>query len=278
MTDVSLNATTRTNLLDLQRTADLRLRTTDRISTGREVNRVTDDPVLFFQAFAVSKRVTDLFDLKKGTGQAISAVESALAGTDAIEDLTDQLRGLAISARNATDEQRQDFAAQFDVLRNQIDALAADVSYGGVSLLDNPAGSITQLTGDISQGSINVSGQSSDVSALGISSAISSYNDFATDADIDAALAGIGGAVTTLRTQAAGFGYNVAALTIAEDFNQSLTQTLQAGNDKLINADLDQEAANLLSIRIRDQLWQEGLRVAQQSEPAVFQLLSGVSG
>ena len=278
MTDVSLSATTRTNLLDLQRTADLRLRTTDRISTGREVNRVTDDPVRFFQAFAVSKRVTDLFDLKKGTGQAISAVESALAGTDAIEDLTNQLRGLAISARNATDEQRQDIAAQFDVLRNQIDALAADVSYGGVSLLDNPAGSITQLTGDISQGSITVSGQSSDVSVLGIGSAISSYNDFATDADIDAALAGIGGAVTTLRTQAADFGYNVAALTIAEDFNQSLTQTLQAGNDKLINADLDQEAANLLSIRIRDQLRQEGLRVAQQSESAVFQLLSGVSG
>ena len=278
MTDVSLSATTRTNLLDLQRSADLRLRTTDRISTGREVNRVTDDPVRFFQAFAVSKRVTDLFDLKKGTGQAISAVESALAGTDAIEDLTDQLRGLAISARNATDEQRQDIAAQFDVLRNQIDALAADVSYGGVSLLDNPAGSITQLTGDISQGSITVSGQSSNVSALGIGSAISSYNDFATDADIDAALAGIGGAVTTLRTQAASFGYNVAALTIAENFNQSLTQTLQAGNDKLINADLDQEAANLLSIRIRDQLRQEGLRVAQQSESAVFQLLSGVSG
>ena len=278
MTDVSLSATTRTNLLDLQRSADLRLRTTDRISTGREVNRVTDDPVRIFQAFAVSKRVTDLFDLKKGTGQAISAVESALAGTDAIEDLTDQLRGLTISARNATDEQRQDIAAQFDVLRNQIDALAADVSYGGVSLLDNPAGSITQLTGDISQGSITVSGQSSDVSALGIGSAISSYNDFATDADIDAALAGIGGAVTTLRTQAADFGYNVAALTIAEDFNQSLTQTLQAGNDKLINADLDQEAANLLSIRIRDQLRQEGLRVAQQSESAVFQLLSGVSG
>ena len=278
MTDVSLSATTRTNLLDLQRSADLRLRTTDRISTGREVNRVTDDPVRFLQAFAVSKRVTDLFDLKKGTGQAISAVESALAGTDAIEDLTDQLRGLAISARNATDEQRQDIAAQFDVLRNQIDALAADVSYGGVSLLDNPAGSITQLTGDISQGSITVSGQSSNVSALGIGSAISSYNDFATDADIDAALAGIGGAVTTLRTQAASFGYNVAALTIAENFNQSLTQTLQAGNDKLINADLDQEAANLLSIRIRDQLRQEGLRVAQQSESAVFQLLSGVSG
>ena len=278
MTDVSLSATTRTNLLDLQRSADLRLRTTDRISTGREVNRVTDDPVRFFQAFAVSKRVTDLFDLKKGTGQAISAIESALAGTDAIEDLTDQLRGLAISARNATDEQRRDIAAQFDVLRNQIDALAADISYGGVSLLDNPAGSITQLTGDINQGSITVSGQSSDISALGIGSAISSYNDFATDADIDVALAGIDGAVTTLRNQAAGFGYNVAALTIAEDFNQSLTQTLQAGNDILINADVDQEAANLLSSRIRDQLRQEGLRVAQQSESAVFQLLSGVSG
>ena len=275
MTDVFLGTATRINLLDLQRNAEARLRTTNRLSTGLQVSRVTDDPVRFGQSQALTNRVSNLFDLKKGTGQALSAVETALKGTDAIEDLTQQLRGLATSARGATTEQRQVIAEQFDVIRSQIDALAGDVSYGGISLLDNPAGTLRQQVGDISQSEIAVAGQASDTSSLGISSATTTHNNFAIDADIDAALAGIDGAVSSLRSSASQFGSNVAALSIAEDFNQSLSETLQAGNDKLVNADLNEEAANLLSIGIRDQLGLQGLRIAQQSEAAIVQLLGG---
>ena len=275
MTDISLGAATRINLLDLQRNAEVRLRTTNRLSTGLQVNRVTDDPVRFGQSQALTNRVSNLFDLKKGTGQALSAVETALKGADAIEDLTQQLRGLATSARGATTEQRQLIAEQFDVIRSQIDALAGDVSYGGISLLDNPAGTLRQQVGDVSQAEIAVAGQASDSSSLGIGSATTTHNNFASDADIDAALAGLDNAVTTLRASASQFGSNVAALSIAEDFNQSLSETLQAGNDKLVNADLNEEAANLLSIGIRDQLGLQGLRIAQQSEAAIVQLLGG---
>jgi len=275
MTDISLGAATRINLLDLQRNAEVRLRTTNRLSTGLQVNRVTDDPVRFGQSQALTNRVSNLFDLKKGTGQALSAVETALKGADAIEDLTQQLRGLATSARGATTEQRQLIAEQFDVIRSQIDALAGDVSYGGISLLDNPAGTLRQQVGDVSQAEIAVAGQASDSSSLGIGSATTTHNNFASDADIDAALAGLDNAVTTLRASASQFGSNVAALSIAEDFNQSLSETLQEGNDKLVNADLNEEAANLLSVGIRDQLGLQGLRIAQQSEAAIVQLLGG---
>jgi len=278
MTDVSLNAATRSGLLDLQRNAQARLQTTNRFSTGQRVNRVTDDPVRFSQSQALLNRVSDLFSLKDGTGQALSAVETALNGTEAIESLTQQLRGLATSARGATTEQRQIIAEQFDVVRSQIDALAGDVSYNGISLLDNPAGTLRQQVGDVSQGEITVAGQASDSSTLGISSATASLNNFASDADINAALAGIDSAVTTLRSSASQFGSSVAALTVAENFNSSLSATLQAGNDKLVNADLNEEAAKLLSVGIRDQLGQASLRITQQSDTAISQLLSGVTG
>jgi len=278
MSDISLIASTRRNLLGLQRTDQLRLQTTNRLSTGKKVNRITDDPVKFSQSFALSNRVSDLLSLKKGTGQALSAVETAINGVGAIEKLGQQLRGLALSARTASGAQRQELAQQFNVIRSQIDNLARDVSYGGVSLLGTPAASLTQKVGDISGGQVTVDGQSSSSSALGIGSATTSYNSFSTSADIEAALTGVQGAVTTLRASASQFGSSVAALNIAEDFNQSLSQTLQAGQDKLVNANLNKEAANLLSVDIRNQLGQQGLRITQRSGAAVLQLLNGIKG
>jgi len=278
MTDVSLNAATRANLLDLQRNAQLRLQTTNRFASGRRVNRVVDDPVRFSQSSALSNRIGDLLSLKQGTGQALSATEAALKGVDAIEGLTQQLRGLAGAARSATGQQRQTIAQQFNVVRSQIDALAADVTYGGISLLGNPADTLRTRVGNVSGGDITVAGQASDTSALGIGSATATYNNFATEADINAALTATDNAVTTLRSSASRFGSSVASLNIAENFNQSLSATLQAGQDKLVNTDLNQEAANLLSINIRDQLGQQGLRIAQRSDTAISQLLSGING
>jgi len=278
MSDISLSAAARTSLLDLQRTDQVRARSSDRLASGRQINRVTDDPVGFSQSAASRKRVSDLLYLKNDTGQALSAVETALNGVKTIEKLTQQLRGLAVSAQNASGSQRAEIAKQFDAIRTQITAVAADTSYGGVSLISSVPGSIDQQVGDISKGFVSVPGKATDAAALGVGSASATYNGFATNADISAAISGLDTAVSTLRTTASQFGSKVASLTISEKFNQSLSQTLQAGQDKRVNADLNQEAANLLSTRVRAQLGQEGLRIAQQGGTAVSQLLQSVIG
>ncbi|HJO71512.1 MAG: hypothetical protein QF639_00965 [Rhodospirillales bacterium] len=57
------------------------------------------------------------------------------------------------------------------------------------------------------------------------------------------------------------------------DFTENLVNTLQAGASKLVDADLDGEAANLLSVRARDALGIDGLSVACDSERLILQLL-----
>lgn len=275
MTDITLNAATRTSVLELQRNARLRLQTASHLESGRRVSRVNDNPSSFFQGKALSNRVSDLLQLKSGTGQALSAVESALDGTEAVESLTRQLRGLAVSAKGVSSEQRAAISEQFDTLRNQLGALAADVSYGGVSLLSSPAQSLNVEVGDVSSAEISVNGQAADAASLGIGTASGDYNGFATDADIDAALSALGNAVTTVRSATSQFGSSVASLNIREEFTTSLSQTLSAGEAKLVNADLNEEGARLLAIRSRDALGQLGIQVATQSESSILQLLGG---
>jgi len=158
-------------------------------------------------------------------------------------------------------------------LRNQLDALAADVSYGGVSLLDDPAGTVSVEVGDISGATADITGQAASASALGIGTAAGTYNGFASSADIAAAVSAIDGAVDVLRGAASRLGSGVALLNIRETFSSDLSATLQGGVDDLVLADLDEEAARLVSARTRDQLGTFSLGVAAESETAIQQLL-----
>jgi len=273
MSDLTVNAATRTALLALQNAADARLDAARRLESGKRVERVGDDPAAFFQARALSNRIADIDETGRRIGQALSAVETGLVGIEAAEELAQQLRGLALSARDASADRLPTITQQFDILRGQLDALAADVSYGGVSLLSDPAGTLSVEVGDVSGATADIAGQAASASALGIGTAAGTYNGFATSADISAAVSAIDGAVDILRGAASRLGSGVALLNIRETFSSDLSATLQGGVDDLVLADLDEEAARLVSARTRDQLGTFSLGVAAESEAAIQQLL-----
>ncbi|MEQ8806793.1 MAG: hypothetical protein RIE16_13525, partial [Rhodospirillales bacterium] len=149
MADVTLTKGVRANLLQLQRNEALRLQVADRLTTGRRVNRVADDPQDFYAGRAAANRVGDLFDLKSGINQALSSAETASVGLRAVEDMTRQLHGIAMAAKGGTAEQRQAAAEQFERTRSQISNLAADPSYRAVHCSDVPADDQTTPGGDL---------------------------------------------------------------------------------------------------------------------------------
>ena len=123
---VNLSGAVRTNLLGLQQTSGLAQRTDDRLSSGLRVRDPLDGAAEFFAARALSDRATDLTQTKDGVDQALSTIQAATSGLDAIGQLTQQAEGIALAARNTSDpNQRAALASQFNELRNQIDMLIA---------------------------------------------------------------------------------------------------------------------------------------------------------
>jgi flagellin len=273
MTDISLNAATRQSVTLLQRSADLRAETTRRLASGLRIERVNDGPSSYFQAQGLRNRVQDLLAAKDDIGQAASAVESSLAGLDAIENLSQQLKGLALAAKGGTTEQRQAAAQQFDDLRNQISALAEDAGYNGTNLISANPGELDVSLNESGSSNLTISGTAADSHTLGIGTAAGDYNSFASDADLDAAVAGIDAAIAGVRSRAAGLGSSVATLQVRDDFTRDLTNTLDAGAAKLVQADLNAEGAKLLSSQVREQLGTESLRIAAQSQSLIANLL-----
>ncbi len=273
MDAINLTESIRNNLLTLQSTARVREQSSRQLASGLKVQRAVDDAVSYFQARTLTDRVSDLFEVKHNIGQALSATESSLVGVEALDRLASQMRGIALSVRGGTAEDRAAVAQQYDELRTQLGNLANDTSYQGTSLINSNPDNLTVRLNETGTSEVTIEGSSSDAEGLGIQSAAGSFGSFATDANIDAAAAQIDSALSQLRSNASSFGSDVALLSVREDFTDRLSQTLETGAGKLINADLNESAAVQLSSQVRQQLGTNTLRLAAEAEQLVVQLL-----
>jgi flagellin-like hook-associated protein FlgL len=101
---------------------------------------------------------------------------------------------------------------------------------------------------------------------------ITATTNWVADADIDNAINELDSALSTLRSSGSTMGSNAAVLSLRLDFTANLVNSLQGGAAKLVNADLNQESASLLTLQTRQQLGTIGLSIAQQSEQAILRL------
>ena len=144
MSDISLTAAVRQNLLALQSTTDLIGRTQQRLSTGLSVAGPTDDPVAFFQAKGIQDRASDFTEKKANIDQGISSLTAATDAIDAVESLVQQLKGLAVNAKSSTTATEIDnIVSQFNDLRAQINNLTSDASYQGLNLVNGSGSTLT---------------------------------------------------------------------------------------------------------------------------------------
>lgn len=268
--DVNLSSATRTNLLALQSTTDLIARTQERLSTGLKVNSAIDDAIAFFQSRTLTDRASDLSILKGDVDQGISTVETAVSAIETISSLVDQMKGLALAAKSdANTVNRSKNAVQFNDLRLQLDNLSNDASYKGTNLVKGSPANLKVTFSEDGSSTLTISGVSSDSSGLALSVAAGNWT---TDADIDTSINQLDSALSTLRSTASTLGSNASVLSLRLDFTTSLINSLETGSAKLVNADLNEESANLLTLQTRQQLGVIGLSIAQQSEQSILRL------
>lgn len=274
MQDVVLSPSVQGLLVQMQSVQASRLETGEQLAPGRRPPIDRDDPQDVAEASALAARAGDLMGLKDGIGQALSTIEGAAVGLDALSDLTAQLRGVAASALGGSDTERLAAAEQFETIRTQISFLAADVERAGVSLLGAPPETLGVPVGDLTGATVTVSGIDASARGLGIG-APADFNTFATDADIEDALFAIDDALDIVSGAGAEFTSQIAALSVREDFSARLASTLEGAAGALVRTDVAAGAVEFLAANIRTELTVQGLRLAQESETFLSELLAG---
>jgi flagellin-like hook-associated protein FlgL len=204
---------------------------------------------------------TNLGVSASGTGNLASASGTAAIGTTSVNT------------------NRSSLAAQYKAILDQITQLAGDSSYNGVNLL-NDASSTNKLHIAFSEknsgAAIDIQGQDATSIGLGLKTAgglTAADGDFQLDSDINNAMTQLAAATVKLRGQASTLGSNLTVVQTRQDFTKNLVNVLQTGSANLVNADLNEEAANSQALSTRQSLAISSLSLANQAQQGVLQLL-----
>ena len=286
LSTISLTSSMRASLFSLQKTSRDMETTMHRLATGRKVNTALDDPINFFNAQEHQLRASDLAGRKDGMSEAIQTIKAANVGVEGINNLIAQAKSLAQSAMSATVSDATTFATQYGVVLTQINEMAADSGYKDVNLLQG--GSLTvEFAPTASQSTLSLTGFGDSTAA---------FNVTGLTAEITTGAAGMGGnwvisgqttvntaaiqtsidnledAMGNLRTESKKLSNNLSIITAREDFTSQMINTLSDGAAKLTEADMHEEAANMLMLQTRQALGTTSLNLASQAAQNVLRL------
>ena len=98
LSNITLSASVRQNLLSLQDTADLLSTTQTRLATGKKVNSALDNPTNFFTASGLDARASDIGNLLDSIGNGVQVLQAANTGITSLSKLVDTAKSIANQA------------------------------------------------------------------------------------------------------------------------------------------------------------------------------------
>ena len=144
MSNVTLSAGVRQNLLSLQQTAKQLATTQNALATGKKVNSALDNANEYFTSQGLTNRANSLSSLLDGITNGINTIQAANNGISAITKLVQSAQSLVTQAQQTSDTTvRSSLATQYGAILTQIDQLAGDSGYNGTNLLSNNSLTLT---------------------------------------------------------------------------------------------------------------------------------------
>ncbi|MGC8738439.1 MAG: flagellin [Candidatus Hydrogenedens sp.] len=180
-------------------TADLN-KTLEQLSSGLRINRAADDAAGLAIAEAFRSQVLGTGVAQRNAQDGISLVQTAEGALSETTNILQRMRELAVQAANGTqsDSNRSAIQGEINQLIQQINAIATDTEFNGITVL-NTTSAIQIQAGVYSGQTLALSMASATAAALGVSlvSVVSAVLAASAISVIDAAL----GTVNTLRAR-----------------------------------------------------------------------------
>jgi flagellin len=273
LSNVSLSAGARSNLLSLQQTAGLLNTTQNRLSSGKKIASALDGATAYFASTGFLNRANDLSNIKDSLSNSLSTVKSAAGAIDSITKIVQQAQGLTTSALQTTDaDTRSGLAVQFNDLLVQVNALVNDATFNGTNLIGTVSTSLVVYFNETNTSKLTITNTNLSIdTAAGLSVAVAAAG-FVSDTNINTAVSQLTTALTKLRTAASSFGNNTTVINTRTDFTTNLINTLQNAADSLTLADTNEEGANLQALQARNQLGITSLGISGQLAQAILKL------
>ncbi len=232
MSDITLSAGIRQNLLSLQNTSANLTTTQEHLATGKKVNTAFDNPTSFFTSQSLTNRASDLSSLLDQIGQAQQTLDAANNGLTGLTSLLEQALSTVQQAEQASNDTAGSTTGTVNLTGNTLAAGTLLVATGGttytVSITSSAAVSTIEadINGTSGLGSSGAVTATDDGSGHLILTANSPNTSFTLSGSEQSAFGLSGSAIT---------GTSSTRTTLQSNYNGLLTQITQLAGDASYN-------------------------------------------
>lgn len=250
--------------------------TMQELSTGKRINRASDDAAGLAIRETMSAQITGLNSAIKNANDGISMLQTADGALSETSSLLQRMRELAVLAVNDTysSAQKTAMSTEYVALASQIDQIAANTQFNGIKVLNGDGG----LTGTTSQYTFQVGANTAQTMSVNIApQSLSTYvlsgTTITTAALATTQIGLIDTAIGTLNTQRSTIGAAVNRLSHALDNLTNVAANATDSRSKIEDTDYATATSDLARQQIIAQAATAILAQANQQPQMVLSLL-----
>lgn len=272
LNSVNTNIGAMVALQSLNRTNDEMAVTQKRISTGLRVADAKDDGAAFAVAQSVRSDIAGLTAANEQLGATQGLLETTNSALKKVSESMTEVRKVltALAGDRLSDDERDQYEAQYTALQTQIQSFVDDATYNGKSLFTAGAPAATDNVKVVR----NESADQITINATNKTTLVVA----AAPADAAAAKTALGAAGNfntvekAINTALNQYGSDNKTVLGQVSFNKEKMDSLESGLGALVDADLAKESAKLQSLQIRQQLGTQSLSIANQAPQSLLSL------
>ena len=241
-----------------------------RINTGLAVGSARDNGGVFAIAQSMRADVAGYSAVTNSIDLAVSTVDVALAGGEALSDMLVEMKEKALAGADSSLDtaSRTALNADFTAMRDQLKTIIANAEFNGTNLIDGSTTGISALAN--ADGTNNITVADEDLSLSGSIITIATNASFSTATQADNIASQIGTSLDNLSASLARLGTGSKSLEIHKTFVGKLSDALERGIGNLVDADLAKESARLQSLQVKQQLGIQALSIANSAPSSIL--------
>jgi flagellin len=245
--------------------------TIERLTTGRRINRASDDAAGLGISNKLSADIRIANQGKRNANDGVSYLQVADGVLDEVTNLLTRASELAEQAKTGTisDSNRANIDSEFQNIIKTIGDIGQSTKFNGAAVFTS--GAVAISVGSYSQISVTVGTiSSSGNAALGLTAGTDALTD---SSKATSAATSIATALNSVSTVRANLGASMQQLTAVSNSLGIQAENFTAANSQIMDANVADEVVNLTKFQILNQSGTSALSKANQSSQMILALL-----
>jgi flagellin len=293
MTSILTN-TSAMSALQTLRTINSNLATTqDRVSSGEKVGKAADNVAYWSISTTMNSDNKALNAATDALGVGSAKVDTAYAAMDSAIDVVNEIK-TKLTTASETSVDKEQVQLEITKLQEQLTAIGQAASFNGENwmvqadtgstttvvdgFIRNSDGTVKVTSAEFSAGSYamfdTIAGGVGGGGLLGTVMGIT-LTSVSAQTEIDDFLSDVEKALATMTKGGAALGALSARIDLQDDYSAKLSDAIEAGVSRLVDADMEEESARLSALQTQQQLAVQSLSIANSSSQNIMTLFRG---